>query len=279
MNEWQNLSRGWSTFLDLAMTYGMKILAAAGLLLIGYIVARLLEKVLATVVKKSGLETLLERLDLAKFLYRIGIHSGFGVALGRLTRYLVIAISIFVAVDVAGIEAFSSFRDQFFAFIPRGLTGVALVILGLFLAELAHNFTVATLTSTELFDSPELMGKLVQVLVIVLTLTTAGDHVGLEIQMVRQVLLLAIAAAGLALAIGVGLGGRIILRNLLTRAYVEQAIPIGSRVVFGEDNLGTLKEFAAQSAVFEDEDGHETWVPYSEFVARQFRVLESSPIA
>lgn len=273
MSKWQDFGEAWATLFALGVTYGTRLLAAFFILVVGYLIARLLDKVVRILVRKSGLESLLERLDLSKLLYRVGIHAGFAQVLGRVSRYLVIAVSLFVAVDVAGIVAFSNFRDQFFAFVPRGLTGLALLIMGLFLAEWARAFTVATIETSDLVDSPELIGKGVQFVVIVLAFATAGEHLGLEIQLIRQSLLVVFGTAGFAFAIGLGFGGQRVIRNLLSRAYVEQALPVGSRVVIDEVELGVLKAFAAQSVVFEDEEGRETWVPYVDFVTHQFRVL------
>lgn len=272
MSDWMDLNVAWTKGVEVALEYGTKALAGLTVVLLGVLLARLLDKIVATLIRKSGFEALMEKLDLSRFLYRVGLHMGFSAAFGRMTRYIIYVVTAFVAVDVMGIEAFANFRDQFLAFVPRGLSGLAMFIGGLLLADLARTFSVAALRSSEIVESPEHIGKIVQAIVLLLVVAMTAEQVGLEIQLIRQILLVVLASAGLALGLGAGFGGQSVFRNLVSRPYVEQALQLGTDVTSDGVHVGKLKAFAAQSAVFVDADGNERWIPYSDFLQKPFTV-------
>lgn len=265
MNKWGDLSKAYVNIVDLLFSYGINILAAFLILFIGFIVAHLLDRAVSGAVKRSGLESLLERLNLPKLLYRVGVHSSVASASGRTVRWTVYIIAAFVAVDTLGVEAFSSLRDQFIGYLPRLISSVAMLLGGLLLADLARTLVKNALSENALVENPDLVGKLIYVIVALVTFSLALEQAGLEMTLVRNLLVILLAAAGLTFAISFGFSSQQIARNLIARPYVERMLKPKDLVTLDGKDIGVVKTFAAQSVVMVHEK-QEFFIPYTDFL-------------
>ncbi len=268
MNKWGDLSKTYANIVDLLFSYGVNLLAALFILLVGFIVAHLLDRAIAGAVKRSGLEGLLERLNLPKLLYRIGVHSSVATAAGRTVRWTVYVIAAFVAVDTLGVEAFSSLRDQFISYLPRLISSVAMLLCGLLLADLARTLVKSAVSENGLVENPDLVGKLAYVVVALVTFSLSLEQAGLEMTLVRNLLVIMLAAAGLTFAISFGFSSQQVARNLIARPYVERMLKPEDLVTLDGKGIGVVRTFAAQSVVMVHE-GHETFIPYTDFLQYQ----------
>ncbi len=265
MSKWGDLSKAWVHVIDLLLSYGLNLLAALFILIVGFIAARMLDTLVSGVVKKSGLESLLERLNLPKLLYRVGIHSGVATACGRAVRWTVYIIAGFVAVDTLGVAAFSSLRDQFIGYLPRLFSSVAMLLAGLLLADLTRTLASNALTENTLIKNPDLFGKLIYAVVVLVTFSLALEQAGLEMTLVRNLLVIVLASAGLTFAISFGYSSQQVARNLIARPYVEKMLKIHDLVTLDDKVIGVVKTFAAQSVVLV-QDKQEAFIPYTRFL-------------
>ena len=112
-----------------------KLLAAAGILVIGYILARVVRWVVTNVINRTGLSTKLSQLTGASSTGDAG--AGFGIGAFWLVM-LFVAIAVLNALGLDGVsEPISDLLKQFFAFLPKVLGAVVIGAVGYLIATVA----------------------------------------------------------------------------------------------------------------------------------------------
>ena len=82
------------TFASLAQTYGPRLGAAAGIVLLGLVTAWLLAATTRWVVRRSGLEALAESVGVSRMLYGLGLRQGLPRVCGTVAGWSVVLASL-----------------------------------------------------------------------------------------------------------------------------------------------------------------------------------------
>lgn len=123
------------------------LLGAILIFVIGRIIAKMIFRLVATVLRKANVDRLVDRSGLGGPLERAGFPDA-GVFLAKILYWLIMVVIIGLAVDVLGIEALQDLIDQLAAWLPK----LFVAILILFVTGAAANFVkdlVSGMTATQ----------------------------------------------------------------------------------------------------------------------------------
>ncbi|HET7597806.1 MAG TPA: hypothetical protein VFK15_12815 [Burkholderiales bacterium] len=225
------------------------LLVALGLLILGWFVARVLRGI--AVRAMHVLEVLLHRLSRGQAARTI--PSGSAEIVAGILFWVVILFFAAAATQVLGMAAFSSWLQGLVTYLPTLMAGALIIIVGVLVAGLARDLTVAALSA---FPEHQrlLLGRIVQGTVLVTAVAVGADQIGVRITFLIIVAAVVMSAVVGGIALAVSLGSRAYVANLIGAHHLRQAFGIGQRVRIGEME-GRILELTAVSIVLETEHG------------------------
>ena len=205
-----SIERGFTVFF----AWIPALLGALAILVIGYIVAKLVGKVVTRALKRAGLDRTLHSGAGGTFVQKI--TSSPSRLAGTLAFWAILLGTISLAVSVLGIEALTNFVAAIYAYLPNVLA--ALLI---FLVASAISAGVAALANRVMGGTS--LGKIVATAAPILVMTIATFMILDQLQIAQNIVVITYAALIGAIALGsalaFGLGGRDVARELLQGAY------------------------------------------------------------
>lgn len=243
------LDSAFTQVMARVVEYTPNLLGAVGLLLIGWLIARLLRAL--AVKAMQVLELLMHRLSRGQAGRSIPSSSVEIVA--GILFWVVILFFAAAATHVLGMGAFSSWLQSLVSYLPTLLAGALIIVVGVLLAGLARDLTVAAV-STFPENQRRLLGRIVQGAVLVTAVAVGADQIGVRITFI--VILAAVITSAIVggIALAVSLGARAYVANLIGAHHLRQAFTLGQRVKIG-DLEGTILELTAVSVVLDTAQG------------------------
>ena len=204
----QSLSQGLGTFFG----YLPQLIGALVILIIGYIVAKILQAISTRVLQSMGFQGWMESGGIKQFFDRSQTQQTPLSIIGKLVFWLVFFIAITMAVDTLGISAISDVLAQFIAYIPQ----IVAAILILVLATLLANFVAGIVRGA---TGSNIVGSVAQYGIIVFAAFAALTQLGIAPELIAPTFLILLGAVALAAALAFGLGGKDVAREVVQDAY------------------------------------------------------------
>src|SRR5918995_713938 len=193
----QSLQEGLSTFFS----YIPQLIGAILILIVGYIVAKLLEAVVTRLLGAIGFEHWMERGGIRQFFERAETRQTPTSILARLVFWLVFIIAIVLILILAALLA------NFLAGIIRGATG------------------------------SDILSTVARVAIIVYAVFAALTQLGIAVQLSANTLLIVLGGVALAAAIAFGFGAQNVARDIVERAYDRRRDEVRSEPAGREESV------------------------------------------
>ncbi len=231
--------------------YAPKLLGAALLLLVGWLIARLLRGLAVKLM--HVLELVLHRLWRGPAGKTSALPSASVEIVGTILFWVVIVFFAAATANVLGLDAFSSWLKDLMAYLPTLFAGLVIILAGVLLSGFARDLTVAALAALPEIQRLQI-SRLVQGAILVTAVVMGADQIGIEITFL--VVLAAVTTSAIigGVALAVSLGARTYVANLIGAHYLRHAFEPGQRVRIGALE-GTILELTAVSVVLETEQG------------------------
>ncbi len=204
----QSLSEGLGTLLS----FIPQLIGAALILIIGYIIARVLQGVATKLLQSMGFERWMERGGVKQFFERSQTRQTPLSIIGKLVFWLIFFIAIAMAVDTLGITQISDVLAQFIAYIPQIIAAILILIL----ATLLANFVAGIVRGA---TGSSIIGSVAQYGIIVFAVFAALTQLGIAPELIAPTFLILLGAVALALALAFGLGSKDVARDMVQSAY------------------------------------------------------------
>src|ERR671920_590608 len=174
------------------------LIGAILILVIGFIIAKVLQGIVTRVLQSMGFEGWMESGGIKQFFDRSQTNQTPLSILGKLVFWLVFFIAITMAVDTLGISAISDVLAQFIAYIPQIIAAILILVL----ATLLANFVAGVVRGA---TGSNVIGSVVQF--------------GIAPELIAPTFLILLAGVSLAAAIAFGLGGQGVARQIVQDGY------------------------------------------------------------
>lgn len=252
------------------------IVLALVIAVVGAVFAATLAYVLRRLIHGSRLEALMERAGVASALYRIGYREGVASFVAVAARAVVYLITLLVAVDTLGLTQIARGLDSVVAYLPRVGIAALFLVLGLRLAEVLKSMLISmSAKGDQEVSAPRLVANALYYVVAAITIALVADQLGLQTDLINNVILLVLAAVALAAAGAFALGSRDTMANLLARNYVTQLYPRGDVVVI--EGVRYLVRAHAPTVLVLESEGSRRNVPYVLFMREAFQTSSIEP--
>ena len=204
----QSLTQGLGAFF----AFVPQLVDAVVILIVGYLIAKVLQAVVGRVLKGIGFDGWMERAGVRRFFDRAQTNQTPATILGKLVFWFVFVIAIVMATDALGISQVSAVLSQLIVYIPNVIAAVLILVLAALLAQFVAGLVRGA-------TGVDLLGTVAQAAIIVYAVFAALTQLGIAVELTAPTFLIVLGAVALAASIAFGWGARNVAQDIVERTY------------------------------------------------------------
>ena len=194
------------------------LLGAILILVLGFIVAKLLEKATNAILERLKFDRALDRGGVREALKRTGTKLDPSSLVARLVFWIVMLVAVLMAANALGLTAVATMFDRIVSFIPNVIVAVLIVVFGMVIGEFVKDLIAASMGSV---GGGMAMSKVAKAAIVTLAIFMALDQVNIAENIVTTAFTLLLGAVALAAGLAFGLGNRELAGEYMRR-WVQQ---------------------------------------------------------
>ena len=204
-----------------------KLALALGVLIAGWLLAKVAMFAIVKGLRAINFNVLTERAGLDGFLKQGGIQTDTTGILGLLIYWLVILAALIIGFNSMGLTYITGLLGQVVLFVPKVIVALLILAFGAYFARFIGNAVITYCRNVNIQDA-DVLGKLAQYAMMTFVVLIALDQVNVGGDIVRQSFLIILAGAVFAFALAFGLGGKAAAAELIERWWPRQGKNDGS---------------------------------------------------
>ena len=193
------------------------LLGALVILFAGYLLAKVLEKLIERFLRRIRLNRMLERGGVMQAVERSGSHVNPVRVLANLVFWLVMFAVILVAANALGLESLANVFSELVSYIPSVIAAIVIILVGIVLGGFVGGLISA---SAGALHGGRALARVGRSGVILLAIFMALQELGIATDIVTTAFAILFGAIALAMALAFGLGNRD-LAGEVTREWYE----------------------------------------------------------
>jgi hypothetical protein len=194
------------------------LLGALVILFAGYLLAKVLERLVDRFLRRIRLNKMLERGGVMHAVERSGSHFNPTRVLAHLVFWLVMFAVILVAANALGLESLANVFSELVSYIPAVIAAIVIILVGIVLGGFVGGLISA---SAGALHGGRALARVGRGGVILLAIFMALQELGIATDIVTTAFAILFGAIALAMALAFGLGNRE-LAGEVTREWYEQ---------------------------------------------------------
>lgn len=218
----------WSEAMMTSLTGAMalffsaipRVIGFVVIILIGWFVATLLEKIVRGLLHAVKFDGLAQRAGFAGFVQKTGVKTDASGFIGLIVKWFVRLIVLVVAFDALGLPAVSDVLRQLLLWLPNLLVALVVLVIGGLLANAASSL-VKGATSEAGFDNPDRLAKIASVAIWAFAIVIAVNQIGIAATLVNTLFMGIVGAVAFAFALAFGIGGRDTAAEIVKKWYAQ----------------------------------------------------------
>lgn len=247
------------------------ILGAAGLMLVGWLLAKVASNAIIRILQRIGIKKLNERLKTIDIFANLDIDLA--AVIGRVLYWAVILIFMTAASEAAGLTTISQGIGRLVGYIPQLLSAAAFFIAGMFIANGIKSFIEAAVTSMGI-PTGRIISVFIFYFMVIMISITALNQAGLDTQIITQNVTIAAAAIFFAFTLAYGFASRDILANLLASFYSRDKFSIGQTILI-DDVEGVISKMDSTSVTLDIQNGRQVILPLQKLLNSKVEIIKN----
>lgn len=241
----QSLKEAMAALWTKVAVFIPNLFVALILVLLGFVVAKLLDTLLSKLLGKVGLDRLMAGTGLTKLIARAGIQVPVSALIGKIVYWFVLLVFLVSAAESLGLQRVSATLDVLALYLPKVFGAAMVLVIGVLLAQLVSGLVRSAADGVGLSYANGL-GRIAQGLVIILSISVAIGQLEVKTDLLNNVIAIVLISVGLAVALAMGLGSRDIAAQILAGIYVRELYEVGQQLKVGDvegqiEEIGTVK--------------------------------------
>src|SRR6201988_1954015 len=209
-----------TNFVESLALFLPRMVTTVAIIVVGWLIAMLLRTIVRSVAGWLRINVAAERFGVAPLLKTADLPPA-DALLGAIVFWLVWLGFLLSGIDVLGFTSLQGLLASFWAFVPRLLLAVVILIIGFVVANFAWRATLLAAVNGRV-PSPRLLSGAVRWLILILTGAMALEQIAVARTVVLTSVAIDFGALSLAVAIGFGIGGGRIAKRILEHQFPEQ---------------------------------------------------------
>lgn len=223
-------------FLESLKSFGEQIMSAIPgilgallLVLLGWLVARLISRLIVKMLKVGKFDKLIDKLNASEFLENIKITASPSKMVGKLVYWVMFLLFIVTATETLGWTVVASEITNLIRFIPNLFIGIIIFIIGLYIANFIKSLITASFVSLGLSSGKIISGIAFYLIMIMITLTSL-KQTGINTQFIDNNITMFIGILVGAFALSFAISSRDVLQNILAGFYSKSNFHVGQTI-------------------------------------------------
>lgn len=196
------------------------LVVALVIVVIGWVIAAALGRVVWQVVAAIHIDQLLERAGFKKALDRAGLKLNSGKFVGELVKWFLILVFVMAAADVLGLTEVTSFLQLVLSYIPNIVVAAVILLAGAAFAGFLQRLMQASADAADLTHAG-FVGTVAKWTVLIFALFAALDQLGVARNFIITLLQGFVAMLAIAGGLAFGLGGQSAARSFVEKVRDE----------------------------------------------------------
>jgi len=208
----ESLQKGFDSFFN----FLPNLLAFLVILLIGFVIAKLVQAAITKVLQKLGLDRQLHDSQAGSYVERLSPGASPSKGIAKVVFYLIFLFVLTAAIGALKIPAVTSFTNKVLAYLPNVIAAIVIFVVAAALAGAAGAAVVKLMGDT---PTGKLVGSVVPTLILVIGIFMVLNQLHIAEEIVTITFGVILGSVGLGMALAFGLGGRAVAADMLDSAY------------------------------------------------------------
>ncbi len=240
------------------------VLGALVILVVGYLISKIFQKIIVTVLRRIGLDSADSTLGAKPLFESMNVTAMPSAVVGALVFWFLMLVFVIAATDTLGLETLSASAATVAAYFPNVIAALAIVVAGALGARLARDAVRGGGERIGL-DFARPLAQVVYGVLLVLVISLAVGQLKLETTLVNRAVEVIFIAGGAAFALTLGLGTRDVARNLIAGVYARDLYrPRMAMTVAGD--TGTVEEVGTVNTRIRTGTGEAIYIPNAQLM-------------
>jgi len=197
-----------------------KVIAFLLILIVGWIIASIVSKVITSVLHAVKFNDMAQRSGLAGFVKDMGVDTDSSGVLAGIVKWFIRLIFLVAAFDALGLPAVSAVLQQFLLWIPNLVVALVVLVIGGLLAKALASIVRGATAEAQL-GNPDLMANIARIAVMAFAIIIAVNQIGIASTLVNTLFMGFVATFVLAFGLAFGLGGREVAAQITQNWYAQ----------------------------------------------------------
>ena len=198
-----------------------KIIGFLIILAIGWMIATLVAKAAAALLRSIRFNDMAERSGFAGFVANTGVETDSSGFVADIAKWFIRLITLVVGFDALGLPAVSDVLRQLLLWLPNLAVAIVVLILGGLAANWLAGFVRGATAKADL-GNPDLLASIARIAVWAFAIVVAINQIGIARELVNTLFMATVGAVALALGLAFGIGGRETAAEIL-RGWYEKS--------------------------------------------------------
>lgn len=195
-----------------------RFFAAVLLLVVGWIIARVIEKSIVKFFRLIKLEDLAEKAGIENFLYRGGVKFTTSTLLAKLVYWFIMFTFTLAVLNSLGLQSAADLFNKMVLYIPNLIVAFIVLLFGTLFAKFAHTASNAYLNNIGM-SGAEGMSLVIKYAILIFVASMVLEQLNIGGQILVSGFQIAFGALCFALALAFGLGGREWASKIIERLW------------------------------------------------------------
>jgi hypothetical protein len=249
-----------ASIVDSARLFLPNLLGAVSILLAGWVLAWLLQRLSARLARRF--DRLTERSSIEGVLQRIGMQRPASDVVGGFVFWAVFLFFVAGATEALGLTVVSSWLSGIAFFLPRIVAALLVLMAGVLVANLARDGIRAAGATANLAYG-EALAQGVRAVMLAVAVLIAVNEIGIDVTILTVMVGVVLGSMLGGVALAFGLGARTAVSNIIGSHYLRQLVQVGQTVHVGGVR-GEVAAITPTAVVLTSADGR-VIVPAKEF--------------
>lgn len=193
----------WARFLFFLPS----LVGAAVILIVGWIVAVGLDRLVTQILKQVRLDQTLNKVGTKTIFEKSGFDMEVSEFVGALVRWTILLIAFLAAADVLQLSRVTDFLNNILAYIPNVFVAIGVLLIGLFAAHFFAGIVRGTVGAARV-NTAQLLAAITKWAIYIFTIAVALQQLGIAAIIIDRFLTALFFMLALAGGLAFGLGGQ-----------------------------------------------------------------------
>jgi small-conductance mechanosensitive channel len=189
------------------LAYLPVLLGALIILIVGWIVAKAIRRLVDWLLKTARFDTLADKAGITEILRKGDMRITAREVVSGLVYWLVIIMVLVMVVNALGLPKASDILASLFAYVPKVIAALFVLVVAMFLANFVSGI-VRTAAGNANLPKPEMFAGISRWAIIIFAVTISLEQLGIAPLLVTTTFNIILGGVCLALALAFGLGGK-----------------------------------------------------------------------